>query len=53
MSRILKFLTGRFTIVAVLITAQLLLVAASVNFFSEYLAVYFGLNTVIAFGSGL
>lgn len=48
MSRILKFLTGRFTIVAVLITAQLLLVAASVNFFSEYLAVYFGLNTVIA-----
>ena len=48
MSAILRFLMSRVTIVALLILAQIGLVALSVSYFWEYIAIYYGLSTVLA-----
>ncbi len=48
MKKLLKFLVNRIVIVGLLITAQLLVIAAAVTFFAEYFAVYYTFTTVLA-----
>ncbi len=48
MSVFLRFLMSRVTVVALLILAQLGLVALAVSYFWEYIAIYYGLSTVLA-----
>lgn len=48
MSVFLRFLMSRVTVVALLILAQISLITLSVNYFWDYMAIYYGLSTVIA-----
>ena len=48
MSALLRFFKSRVTIVAFLILAQIGLIALSVSYFWDYIAIYYGLSTVLA-----